>query len=150
MGEWHVIRTKVGAEERVAIGLEASGMPTYLPVEMVRTSYRRRSEMRWRPAFPQHLLAMFEPAAMERVLEVSGVDDVVKSDGKLASVDADVVTAIRSAERRGLFDAAGDCRRPNGDAPPQDPRHAGLVRRIRSSRYSRERTALLMSLLASR
>jgi hypothetical protein len=47
-----------------------------------------------------------------------------------------------------LFDAAGDCRRPNGDAPPQDPRHAGLVQRIRSSRYSRERmTTLLMSLL---
>jgi hypothetical protein len=148
---WHAVRTRPGREGDVAITAEAAGMAVFPPLEFVRLSYRgsRRSEVRWRPLFTGHLFVQFDPGRdLQSVLEIHGVDDVVKPNGKLASVDPEVIAAIRSAERRGLFDAAGDCRRPNGDAAPPDPRHAGLVQRIRSSRYSRERMALLMSLLS--
>jgi hypothetical protein len=81
------------------------------------------------------------------LLELDGVDGLVRPGGRLVPVADDVVRAIRRAERGGLFDAATRCRQPDDDAPPPDARHAGLVARIRQNRWSKERTALLMELL---
>jgi hypothetical protein len=152
MGEWFAVRTRAGAEGRAAIGIETAGMTAFLPVELVRISLRwkRRTEMRWRPVFPQHVFAELDPSRdLEKVRKLDGVDDLVRRDGRLAPIAGDVVAAIRSAERRGLFDLAAGCRPTNSEAP-LDGRYADLVKKIKSTRWSKKRTALLMSLLVSR
>jgi hypothetical protein len=152
MGEWHCVRTRPGAEGRATIGIEMAGMTAFLPVELVRISLRwnRRTEMRWRPLFPRHIFVELDPSRdLEKVRKLDGVDDLVRRDGRLAPIAGDVVAAIRSAERRGLFDLAAGCRPIDGEAPP-DGRHADLVKKIKSARWSKKRTALLMSLLVSR
>jgi len=154
-GEWYAVRTRAGAEDRVLIGIEKAGMAAFLPVEMVRTSCRgnhlQPHAMTWRPLFPGHLFAMFVPGRdLGRLREIHGVDDVVRRDGKLAPVADDAVKALRRAERDGLFDLAAACRVPDEDAPPPDSRFASLLTRIKRTRWSKARTALLMELLLSR
>ena len=147
-GEWHVVRVRPGAEGKALIGIEAAHMQAFLPVELVRLNLRSRSEVQWRALFPGHLFVMLDPNRdLPKLRSVDGIDDVVRRDGKLAPVADDVVSAIRRAERDGLFDAAARCRQPDDDAPPPDARHAGLVARIRRNRWSKERTKLLMELL---
>ena len=145
---WYPVRTRAGAEGKVLIGIEAAHMQAFLPVELVRLNLRSRSEVQWRALFPGHLFVMLDPNRdLPKLRSVDGIDDVVRRDGKLAPVADDVVSAIRRAERDGLFDAAARCRQPDDDAPPPDARHAGLVARIRRNRWSKERTKLLMELL---
>ena len=49
--------------------------------------------------------------------------------------------------RRGAFDRAADCRLAVAEDERPDGRFAGLLAKIKSARWSRERTALLMSLM---
>jgi hypothetical protein len=152
MGEWHAVRTRPGREGDVAILAERHGLQAYLPVTFVKVTHRTsRTALRWQPLFMGHVFVMLDPSHLQRVLEIDGVDDVVRLHGKPATVDADTLAAIRAAERAGLFDAAGACRRAEGEAvgtTPSHPVHAALVQRIRSARWSRKRMALLMGLLA--
>jgi hypothetical protein len=153
MGEWFAVRARPRAEERAVIGIEAAGMAAFLPVELVRINFRgnRRTEMRWRPLFPRHLFVELDPSRdLPKLRSVDGVDDLVRPGGRLAPIAGDVVAAIRSAERRGLFDLAAGCRPIDGEAPPPDGRHAGLVAKIKAAKFSKPRMALLMSLLVSR
>jgi hypothetical protein len=147
MGEWHAVRVKPGAESKALVGIEAARMQAFLPVELVRTNHRSRSEVIWRPLFPGHMFAMLDPSRdLPRLREIDGVDDVLRRDGRPVPVTDDAVAAIRRAERDGLFDAAAGCRLSDDDAPPPDVRYAGLVTRIRRARWSKARTALLMEL----
>jgi hypothetical protein len=147
---WHAIRTRAGAEAKAFIGIGAAGMQVLLPVELIRLKLRGRSEVRWRPLFPGHMFAMFDPGRdLPRLLELDGVDGVVRLNGKLVPVADDVIRAIRRAERDGLFDLAAGCRQPDDDAPPPDARFAGLVTKIKRTRWSKERTKLLMGLVSS-
>jgi hypothetical protein len=144
---WFAVRTKPNAEGKVWIGIEAARMQAYLPTELIRITHRNRSETQWRPLFPSHLFVLITSQDTHKLREIDGVDDVVRRDGKPASIADDVIRAIRRAERDGLFDAAAGVRRPDDNAPPPDARHAGLVARIRRGRFSKERTKLLMELL---
>jgi hypothetical protein len=155
MGEWHCVRTRPGAEERAHIGIQAAGMETFLPVELVRANYRGNRPgdraVMWRPLFMGHLFAMLDSSKdLPKLREIHGVDDVVRRDGRLAPIADDAIAAIRRAERSGLFDAAVGCRPANDESPPRDGRHADLVKKIKSARWSKKRTQLLMSLLVSR
>jgi hypothetical protein len=107
--------------------------------------------MRWRPIFPGHVFVEIDPTRdIPKLREVDGVDDVLRRDGRLAPVAADVVVAIRSAERRGLFDLAAGCRLADDEASLPDGRHAALMTKIKRGRGSKARMQLLMSLLVSR
>jgi transcription antitermination factor NusG len=153
MGEWHCVRTRPGAEERAYIGIAARSMTVYLPVAFVRISLRgrRRDEVKWQPIFPGHMFVELDPSRdLETVRRVDGVDDVVRPGGRLAPVDGDAIAAIKSAERRGMFDLASQCRVTDEESPPLDDRFAGFVARIKRERHSRARTGLMMELLASR
>jgi hypothetical protein len=147
---WYPVRTRPGAEAKVFVGIEAAHMQAFLPVELVRITLRSRSdEVQWRPLFPGHMFAMLDPARdLPKLQSIDGVDDVVRPGGRLVPVADDAIAAIRRAERDGLFDAAARCRQPDDDEPPPDVRFAGLVARIRRNRWSKERTQLLMGLLA--
>jgi hypothetical protein len=88
---------------------------------------------------------------LARLLAVDGIDDVVRPNGRLAVIAAEVIDAIRCAERRGTFDGAGACRcRDDGEAQVPEGSLALLVTKIRRARWSKARNALLMSLLVSR
>jgi hypothetical protein len=65
----------------------------------------------WRALFPAHLFAMIDPGRyLPRLLEIYGVDDVVRPSGRLAPIADDTIDAIRRAERLGTFDSADGCR----------------------------------------
>jgi hypothetical protein len=40
MPEWHAVRSRPGAEGRAQIGIEASGMVVFMPVEPIRKNHR--------------------------------------------------------------------------------------------------------------
>jgi hypothetical protein len=146
--EWHVCRTESGHEHRVAIGLQAIGMQSYLPVELLIGIHRGSKWTFWKPLFPGHVFAMFDPSRdIPKLRSIEGVDDLVRRDGKLVPVPDDVVRALRAAERRGLFDRASACRLAVADDEPLDERYAALVRQIKRLGWSKSRTAVLMSLL---
>jgi hypothetical protein len=150
-GEWFAVRVRPGAESKALVGIEAAHMQVFLPVELVRLKLRSRSEVTGRPLFPGHMFAMLDPGRdLSKLREIDGIDDVARRDGKLMPVADDIVRAIRRAERDGLFDAAARCRQPDDDAPPPDIRFANLMMKIKRTRWSKARTALLMSLLVSR
>jgi hypothetical protein len=146
---WHVVRARAGAEGKALIGIEAARMQAFLPVELVRATHRGERWVIWRPLFPGHLFAMFDPARdIPKLRLIEGVDDLVRLDGRLVPVADEVIRAIRRAERDGLFDLAAGCRMPDDGASPPDERFAGLMTKIKRARWSKERTKLLMELLA--
>jgi hypothetical protein len=146
---WFAVRVRPGAEAKAFVGLEAAHLKVFLPVELVRITLRsRKDEVTWRPLFPGHLFAMIDPARdLPKLREIDGIDDVVRPGGRLVPVSDDAIAALRSAERRGLFDAAARCRQPGPDDPPPDVRFAGLVARIRKGCWSKERARTLMEML---
>jgi hypothetical protein len=150
-GEWYAVRVRSDAAI-VAIGIEKAGMEAFLPVELVRVTYRGthrgRSEVQWRPLFPGHLFAMFNPGRdLSRLCSLQGVDGVLRPGGRLVPIADDAVAALRAAERRGLFDAAVGCRLAVAEDERPDSRFAAWVTKIKRERGSKKRTALLMSLL---
>jgi hypothetical protein len=65
------------------------------------------------------LLVKLDPSRdIPELRAIDGVDDVVRPAGRVAPVAGDVVTAIRRAERAGLFDRAAGCRVAEGEARP--------------------------------
>jgi Transcription termination factor nusG len=117
MGEWFAVRTHAGAEGKALIGIEAAHMQAFLPVELVRTNYRGNHRQAcaviWRPVFLGHVFAMLNPARdLPALRATEGVDDVVRRDGRPVPVADEIISAIRRAERDGLFDLAAGCRLP--------------------------------------
>ena len=69
--------------------------------------------LRWQPLFPGHVFVALDPDRdIPRLLEIDGVDDVVRPGGRPTPIAGATVAAIRLAERRGLFDADTACRCP--------------------------------------
>jgi hypothetical protein len=150
--EWHVVRTRGTDAAIAAVGCAKAGWEVYLPTELLRVTYRGthrgRSETQWRPLFARCMFAKFEPGRdLRRVSEIHGVDGVLRRDGRLVTVADDAIRALRRAERDGLFDLAGASRLPDGETEPLDARFASLMQRIKTSRGSKKRAAILMELL---
>lgn len=137
MTEWHAIKSKPGAEGRALIGIEASGMVAFLPVELVRKTHRGEREVTWRALFPGYLFACCEPSRdLPRLLEIDGVVDVLRPGGRLARVPDRAIEAIRQAQDMGAFDHS---RSPSGFVTGENVRvlhgpFAGLIARIRSAK----------------
>jgi hypothetical protein len=151
-GEWYVVRIRGADPATAAVGCEKAGLASYLPCELVRVTYRGnhrgRSETQWRALFPRHMFVAFDPGRdLRRLREIHGVDGELRLDGKLVPVSGDAVAALRSAERRGAFDAALNCRLAVAEDERPDSRFAAWVARVKRGRGSKRRTKLLMELL---
>lgn len=155
MTEWHAIKSKRGAEDRALIGIEAAGIQAFYPVERIRThasgpplprslpsmkplaSYPRDRKIITRPVFPGYLFARCEPSRdIPRLLEIDGVEDVLRPGGRLARVPDRAIEAIRQAQDMGAFDHS---RSPSGFLTGDNVRvmggpFAGLIARIRSAK----------------
>jgi hypothetical protein len=149
---WFAVRCRPGFEASALVGVEASGIEGYLPVEVMRLNLRGNRKWNattWRPVFCGHLFVQFDPTRdLQRLRDIEGIDDVVRPNGRLAPICDDTIAAIRAAERRGDFDSAADCRQAVNE--PFDGRFASLVAKIRRARFASERNGVLMAVLTSR
>jgi transcription antitermination factor NusG len=137
MTEWHAIKSKPGAEGRALIGIEASGMGAFLPVELIRKTHRGEREVTWKPLFPGYLFACCEPSRdLPRLLEIDGVVDVLRPGGRLARVPDRAIEAIRKAQEMGAFDytRAGWFLTAEDKVRILGGPFAGLVARIKSAK----------------
>jgi hypothetical protein len=148
---WHAVRTRAGFEASALVGVEASGIEGYLPVEVMRLNLRGNRKWNattWRPVFSQHLFARLDPAHnLVRLKEVEGIDDIVRPNGRLTPIDDGAIAAIRAAERAGRFDSAPDCRQAVTEDEPFDSRFVRLVAKIRKARFASERNGVLTAIL---
>jgi transcription antitermination factor NusG len=144
---WHAVRARPNAEGRILIGIIAARLEGYLPVELVRKSYRRGYEIGWRPLFDRYLFVRCDSSrGLPRLLEIEGVAELLRAGDRLAPIADEVIEAIRSAEALGLFDATRRPRFAEGDEVRLPGAFAGLVAKIKSAR-ARRRSALVLELV---
>ena len=110
VSSWYVVRTATRREDTALEGLQAAGLTVWLPME-VRWGHRFRAPMREpmrRPLFPGYLFVLCPASDLAAVWEVDGVHAVVSietADGpRPMAVPVDVMLALQSEEREGLFD----------------------------------------------
>ena len=117
MTEWHAVKSRPGAEGKALIGINAYGLTGYLPVELFRTeNHRGERELTWRSLFSGYLFVRCNPEQdISRILEIDGIEDVVRGAHGLAPVADAIIEAIRSAERVGAFDRTRTPRLAHGD-----------------------------------
>jgi transcriptional antiterminator RfaH len=135
--EWHAIKSRPGAEGRALIGIEASGMEAFLPVELVRKNHRGEREVTWRPLFPRYLFAQCDPGRdIPRLLEIDGIEEILRPGGRLARVPDEAINAIRRAQDMGAFDHTGasGCLMDGENVRVLDGPFAGLIARVRSAK----------------
>lgn len=139
MTEWHAVKSRPGAEGRALIGIEACGMAGFLPVELLRMNHRTGHEITWRALFPGYLFVRCDLGCdLSRLLEIDGIEDVLRGRHGAAPVADAVVEAIRQAERAGSFDRTRTPRLAHGDdVVIQDGPFAHLVAKIKSERPSK-------------
>jgi transcription antitermination factor NusG len=146
MRAWHAIRAKPGAEGRVLIGIEAFFLDGYLPVELVRKTYRgtRERSVSWGPLFPLYVFARCDPATDHA--RVCDVDGVFGSRPLLpAAIPDDVIEEIRRHEQLGVFDRTRQARFTAGDTVRLTGPFAGMIAKIKCAR-PRRRLGLLVEL----
>jgi transcription antitermination factor NusG len=143
---WHAIRARPDAEGRALIGIEAAQLTGYLPVELVRKTYRRGHEIGWRPLFLGYLFARCDPTRdLRRLLEIEGVADVLRPRGVPAPIADEVIEAIRQAELAGLFDHTRRLRFCEGEEVELPAVFGGLIAKIKCTR-PRRRLGMLVEL----
>jgi transcription antitermination factor NusG len=146
MRAWHAIRAKPGAEGRVMIGIEACGLDGYLPVELVRKTFRgtRERTVSWGPLFPLYVFARCDPATDHARLR--DVDGVFGPRPLLpTAIPDEVIESIRRHEQLGVFDHTRQARFTAGDTVRLTGPFAGMIAKIRSAR-PRKRLGLLVEL----
>jgi transcription antitermination factor NusG len=150
MTEWHAVKSRPGAEGRALIGIEACGMTGFLPVELFRKDHRGEREVTWRALFPGYLFVRCDLGCdLSRLLEIDGIEDVLRGRHGAAPVADAVIEAIRTAERVGSFDRTRTPRLAHGDdVVIQDGPFAHLVAKIKSERPSK-RMARCMELVGN-
>jgi len=145
MTEWHAVKSRPGAEGRALIGIEACGMTGFLPVELVRKDHRGRRAITWRALFDGYLFARCDPGRdISRLIEIDGVEDVLRQGYKLSRIPDDVIEAIKAAEQAGAFDRTRKTRLAHGDDVQISTGPFGsLVAKIKSARPSRRMELLV-------
>jgi transcription antitermination factor NusG len=148
MPEWHAVRLKPGAEGKALIGIGATHMVGFMPVELVRVVHRGERWVSWRPLFPAHIFVTIDPSQdIPKLREIDGVEDLLRPGGRLAPIAGEVIEAIRHAEQQGVFDGTSELRLTNGhDVLASNGSFAPLVAKIKAARWSKKRMEVLMTL----
>lgn len=113
---WHVAYTDVRAEDGAQAGIEAVGFECLLLKEKLSRKVirgRLRDDLT-RPLFSRYLFVRFNPYREEwqRIEHVDGVQSVIKNGDMPSRVPDAWITAMRKAERYGLFDRTKQAPQP--------------------------------------
>lgn len=100
--KWFAVFTKLAAEGRVYLGIEAAGFIAFCPFE--RSSHRDygRQCVRIQPVFPRYIFAQCEPDLIGRIREIDGVEDILQGQADDATIDR-----LRRLRDMGGFDNTG-------------------------------------------
>jgi transcriptional antiterminator RfaH len=139
MTEWHAVKSRPGAENKALRCVEACGMTGYLPVELFRIHHRSGYEVTWRPLFPGYLFVQCDLGCdLTRLLEIDGIEDVLRGRHGAAPVAEKEMELIRTVERVWASERTRAPRLAHGDdVVIQDGPFAHLVAKIKSERPSK-------------
>jgi transcriptional antiterminator RfaH len=151
--EWHIVYTEPKGEERVALSLSRTGVPVFVP-KMKEDRILRHTRKYKRPKFTTVETVMFPRyvfVAADRVdlLEVDGVNGILKRDGRWARIPDATIEDLRVAVDMGLFDRTRDKRAifsPGQDVRIEEGPLAGLAAKVRKA-MSGQDAELLVDLL---
>jgi hypothetical protein len=134
MIEWHAVKSRPGAEGRAFIGIQACGMPGFLPVCRVHKEFRHYREVGWESLFDGYLFVKCDAALdLPDLLAIKGVEDVLRE-----KIPEEVIEAIRIATDHGVFDKGHrKTRFSQGDDVISTGPLGKLVAKIKSARPSR-------------
>lgn len=104
--KWHAIRSTPSGEFRAMLGIDAAHIEAFLPVEKVWGPERKgRKTKVLRPLIPRYLFACFDAGRdLGKILEIDGVDDVLRIDGKLGYANEDRIAELKRSQEVGGFD----------------------------------------------
>jgi transcriptional antiterminator RfaH len=102
---WYVVQTHVNGEAKAASNLVRQGFGVYFPRYLKRRSHARKIDTVARPLFPRYLFVAIDVATQRwrAIQSTIGVSHLVSWRGAPASVDDDVVSALKQREDEGGF-----------------------------------------------
>lgn len=151
--EWHIVYTEPKGEERVALSLARANVPVFLP-KMKQDRVLRHTRKYKRPKFKTIEAVMFPRyvfVAADRVdlIEVDGVNGVLRRDGRWARIPNTLVQDLMAAVDMGLFDSTREKRAifsPGQDVRIEEGPFAGLAAKVKKA-LSGQDAELLVDLL---
>jgi transcriptional antiterminator RfaH len=102
---WYVVQTHVNGEAKAASNLMRQGFGVYFPRYLKRRSHARKIDTVARPLFPRYLFVAIDVATQRwrSIQSTIGVSHLVSWGGSPASVNHDVVDALKQREDEGGF-----------------------------------------------
>jgi transcriptional antiterminator RfaH len=102
---WYVVQTHVNSEAKAASNLLRQGFGVYFPRYLKRRSHARKVDTVARPLFPRYLFVAIDVATQRwrSIQSTIGVSHLVSWRGAPASVNDDVVSALKQREDEGGF-----------------------------------------------
>jgi transcriptional antiterminator RfaH len=102
---WYVVQTHINGEAKAASNLLRQGFRVYFPRYLKRRSHARKVDTVARPLFPRYLFVAIDLAAQgwRSIQSTIGVSHLVSWNGKPASINDDVVNALKQREDEGGF-----------------------------------------------
>jgi transcriptional antiterminator RfaH len=147
--KWHAIYSTPAGEFRAMLGIDAAHIEAFCPVERLRApgrSHKRDVQVVIRPLFPRYLFARLDGGRdLGRVLEIDGVADVLRINGRPGYVDERLVDALRRAQELGVFDRTNNrlALEEGAEVEIKDPRYEGLIAKVKASR-SKDRIRVIL------
>jgi len=144
---WVGVITKPQAEIRVEFGIEAARMATFLPAERMRIKLRTGERyVITKPLIPRFMFARCDPGQLHRILEIDGVTDVLRCNGRASRISDAFVAEFQRKQNMGEFDKAdpvlqiGERIRIKEDGLP----YAGFMGRIKNARRAKDRYEIVV------
>jgi len=102
---WYVVQTHVNGEAKAASNLVRQGFGVYFPRYLKRRSHARKIDTVARPLFPRYLFVAIDLATQRwrSIQSTIGVSHLVSWRGSPASVNDDVIGALKQREDEGGF-----------------------------------------------
>jgi len=107
-GDWYVVRTRAGQQQRAVQEMQEIGLDTYCPTARRETRHYQTKKwiMREFPLFAGYAFARLVPRDFGSLRELRNVVAVLgDASGNPIPVSGDIVEDIRDAQERGDFDA---------------------------------------------
>jgi transcription antitermination factor NusG len=148
--EWHIVYTEPKGEERVALALSGIGIPVFVP-KMKQDRILRHTRKYKRPKFKTVETVMFPRyvfVAADRVdlMEVDGVNGILRRDGRWARIPGALVEDLKVAADMGLFDRTRDKRaifEPGQDVRIDDGPFAGIAAKVKKALSGQDAEVLI-------